>query len=341
MASALASQVSRCHDLGMDTAPRQLREPRVVSLIASATEIVHALGAGRAQVARSHECDWPPAVLDLPALTRPKFKVEGSSREIDKAVRALVERGLAVYEVDAEALKALAPDVILTQDQCEVCAVSLADVERAVCSWTGSAPQIVSLRPHSMADVYTDIRRVASALGRIAHGEALVGSMQQRIAALAARVAGRPTPRLAFIEWIDPPMSGGHWMPELIEAAGGISLFGESGANSPWITWEQVAAADPDAILVAPCGYDIGVTEREMRALAGNAVFNGLRAVRAARVFLADGNAYFNRPGPRLIESTEILAEILHPGVCDFAHRGRAFVPYAGGAAPLRETAAS
>ena len=168
-------------------------EPRVVSLIASATEIVHALGAGGSQVARSHECDWPAAVLDLPALTRPKFKVEGSSRAIDQAVKALVEQGLAVYEVDADALQNLNPGVILTQDQCEVCAVSLADVERAVCSWIGSAPQIVSLRPHTMADVYSDICRVAAALRRPADGEELVDRMRQRIAQITAPSPAGPS----------------------------------------------------------------------------------------------------------------------------------------------------
>jgi iron complex transport system substrate-binding protein len=306
---------------------RASSEPRVVSLIASATEIVHALGAGGTQVARSHECDWPEAVLDLPALTRAKFKVEGGSRAIDQAVRTLVEQGLGVYEVDAEAMRALEPGVILTQDQCEVCAVSLADVERAVCTWMGtSAPQIVSLRPHTMADVYSDIQRVAVALGRPADGAALVARMCERIAAITKRIAKRPKPRLAFIEWIDPPMSGGHWMPELIAAAGGVNLFGETGANSPWITWEQVATADPDVILVGPCGYDIAVTSAEMGVLADNAIWKGLRAVREGNVFVADGNAYFNRPGPRLVESAQILAEILHPDVCDFGHRGKTFV---------------
>jgi iron complex transport system substrate-binding protein len=318
---------------------RPTEPPRVVSLIASATEIVHALGAGDAQVARSHECDWPPPVLDLPALTRAKFKVEGGSRAIDKAVRSLVEQGLGVYEVDADALQKLEPGVILTQDQCEVCAVSLADVEQAVCSWIGGAPEIVSLRPHTMADVYADIVRVAAALHRPSEGEALVESMRQRIAAITARVADRPKPRLAFIEWIDPPMSGGHWMPELIAAAGGVNLFGETGANSPWITWDAVAAADPDVILVAPCGYDISVTTREMGVLADNATWKDLRAVRAGRIFVADGNAYFNRPGPRLVESAEILAEILHPDVCDFGHHGKTFVPYSHDIDPLQANA--
>lgn len=312
----------------------------MVSLISSATEILHALGAGDLQVARSHECDWPPAVRDLPQLTRPKFKVEGeTSREIDTSVRALVEQGLAVYEVDSQALQALKPDVILTQDHCEVCAVSLADVEQAVCSWIGSSPQLISLRPHSMADVYADIRRVADAIGRGADGDRLVSQMQTRIGQIAERVAGRERRRLAFIEWIDPPMSGGHWMPELIQAAGGISVFGETGASSPWITWTEVAAADPDVILVAPCGYDLTVTEREMRTLARDSVWQNLRAVRAGEVFMADGNAYFNRPGPRLVESAEIIAEILHPGLCNFGHRGKGCVPYRELAPGVRATA--
>lgn len=313
--------------------------PRVVSLIASSTEILHALGAGAYQVARSHECDWPPDVLALPPITQPKFKVEGTSRQIDNAVRSLVEQGLAVYEVDADALKTIKPDIILTQDQCQVCAVSLADVERAVCSWVGSMPQVLSLRPHTMADIYADIRKIADAIGRQSEGEALVSRLAQRLEDLSAMVAVRDKPRLAYIEWIDPPMSGGHWMPELIEAAGGINLLGEHGVSSPWIDWQEVAEADPDVIAVAPCGYNIPVTLREMQVLAGNSVWQGLRAVRDGRVFVADGNAYFNRPGPRLIDSAEILAEICHPEVCDFGHRGRSYVRYEGPAmagAPLQ-----
>ena len=239
--------------------------PRVVSLVASSTELLHALGAGDLQVARSHECDYPPSVLKLPAITRPKFDVHGSSAEVDKRVRSLVEHGLSVYEVNADALEKLKPDVILTQDQCEVCAVSLADVERAVCKFVHGEPRIVSLRPHTMADVYADIERVAEAIGRPAAGKKLIASMHERLAAVAAKVAGRPKKRLAFIEWVDPPMSGGHWMPELIETAGGTSIFGVTGKSSPWITWKEVAAAKPDAILVAPCGYDIEVTRREPR----------------------------------------------------------------------------
>ncbi len=145
---------------------------------------------------------------------------------------------------------------------------------------------------------------------------------------VADKVAGQPRKRLAFIEWVDPPMSGGHWMPELIEIAGGVSVFGATGQSSPWITWKEVAAADPDVILVAPCGYDIEVTRREVRPLVRYEVWQNLRAVRQHKVFLADGNAYFNRPGPRLVESCEILAEILHPDVCDYGLRGSGYVAY-------------
>ncbi len=310
----------------MTAAPGSTGEPRVVSLIASATEIVHALGAGRLHVARSHECDWPPQVLALPQLTRPKFKVEGSSLQIDRAVKALVEQGLAVYEVDAAGLKAIAPDVILTQDQCEVCAVSLADVERAVATWTECRANVVSLRPHTMADIYADNQRIADALMCSAAGVALNHQMQTRLAAIAAAVAGRAKPRLAFIEWIDPPMSGGHWMPELIDTAGGVNLFGAHGAQSPWISIDEVAASDPDVILVAPCGYDLEKTTDEMAVLDRNPAWQALRAVRDGRVFVADGNAYFNRPGPRLVESAEILAEILHPGLLAFGHLGQSVV---------------
>lgn len=297
--------------------------PRVVSLIASATEIVHALGAGDLQVARSHECDFPERVLDLPALTKAKFKVAGTSIEIDRAVKSLIEHGLAVYEVFADDLKAIAPGVILTQDQCEVCAVSLADVERAVAGWTECRAHVVSLRPHTLADIYNDNRRIAEALGRPEAGARLNAEMAARFADVSTRVKNAAKPRLAFIEWIDPLMSGGHWMPELIDMAGGVNLFGAHGAQSPWISLDEIIAADPDVILVAPCGYDIDKTREEMAVLDANLRWQALRAVREGRQFLADGNAFFNRPGPRLVESAEIAAEVLHPGVAGYGHMGK------------------
>jgi iron complex transport system substrate-binding protein len=308
---------------------------RVASLIASATEIVHALGAGDQLVARSHECDWPASVLALPPLTRARFKVDGGSRTIDRAVKSLVENGLAVYEVDAEGLRGAAPDVILTQDQCEVCAVSLADVERAVRGWTGCQANVVSLKPHTIADALADNLRVADAIGRGDAGVALNAAMTRQLDAIARMVAGRVRPRLAFIEWIEPLMSCGHWMPELTALAGGTSLFGETGAPSPWISMAEIAAADPDVILIAPCGYEIAASQAEMDVLDHDPQWQALRAVQAHRVYIADGNAFFNRPGPRLVESAEIIAEILHPDVCPKQHLGRHVVRHAPACADL------
>jgi iron complex transport system substrate-binding protein len=306
--------------------------PRVVSLIASATEIVCALGRGDWLVGRSHECDFPPEVARLPALTAPKFSVEGSSAEIDARVRQIVRDGLAVYHVDAEALQALAPDVILTQDHCDVCAVSLADVEAATCTWTGRPVEIVSLKPDRLSDAYADIRRVARALGAPDAGEAVVRAMQQRIAAVGARAAGRPEPHakpgVAFIEWVEPPMAGGNWMPELVEAAGGTNLLGTAGKRSDWMQWPDLIAADPDAIVVAPCGFDLARSIAEVPLLEAKPGWRDLAVVRSGRVYLADGNAYFNRPGPRLADTVELLAEMLHPETVSPAHEGTAWVRY-------------
>jgi len=299
---------------------------RIVSLIASATEIVCALGARERLVGRSHECDWPPDVLGLPGLTAPKFKVEGSSAEIDARVREIVRDGLSVYRVDGEALKALEPDVIVTQDHCEVCAVSLSDVEAATCTWTGRPVAIVSLKPDSMADAYADIARVAGALGVEEAGRCLIGDMQARLEAVRRRAAGRARPRVAFIEWVEPLMAGGNWMPELIEAAGGHNLFGAAGKHSDWMQWDELVAADPQVIVVAPCGYGLERCLQELPLLEAGPGWASIAAVRAARVYFADGNAYFNRPGPRLADSAEMLLEMLHPEVGGSRHRGRSWV---------------
>jgi iron complex transport system substrate-binding protein len=287
---------------------------RVVSLIASATEIVSALGRNDWLVGRSHECDFPPEVARLPALTAPKFKVEGTSAEIDARVQQIVRDGLSVYRVDGEALKALAPDIIVTQDHCEVCAVSLADVEAATCTWTGHAVDIVSLKPDSMADTYADISRVARALSAAEAGETLVSDMRRRIAGVGERTARRGRPRVAFIEWVEPLMAGGNWMPELIAAAGGHNLFGEAGKHSDWMQWSELVSADPDVIIVAPCGYGLERCLEELPLLQAKPGWASLKAVREARVYFADGSAYFNRPGPRLADSAEMLAEMLWDG---------------------------
>ncbi len=302
---------------------------RVVSLIASATEIVCALGFESELVGRSHECDYPPSVTRLPACSSSKVDIEASGADIDAEVRAIVAEGLSVYRVNPELLDRLAPTVVITQTQCEVCAVSLKDVEAAVCELVGSRPSVVSLEPMSLDDVWADIRAVASAIGDPERGDALVAGLQARLEALRGQtrtVAARPS--LACIEWIDPLMNAGNWMPELVDAAGGDNLFGEAGKHSGYFPFEDLAAADPDVIAVMPCGFDIDRAWDEMRPLEAHPAWAELSAVREGRVVITDGNQYFNRPGPRVVESAEILAECLHPERFDFGHRGRGWRPW-------------
>ncbi|MGE0127739.1 MAG: cobalamin-binding protein [Blastocatellales bacterium] len=305
-------------------------EPRIISLIASATEIVCALGFERQMVGRSHECDFPASVKRLPVCTSPKFEIEGLSYEIDQRVKAILQEALSVYRVDADLLEQLQPTHIITQAQCEVCAVSLKDVEQAVCQFTSSQPVIVSLEPNALADVWMDIRRVAAALKASERGEELVAGLQKRIDEIAAKArtaASRPT--VACVEWIDPLMAAGNWMPELVEIAGGVNLFGASGKHSPqlnWMSWEELVAADPDLIFISPCGFDITRTLEETSLLTNKPEWKSLKAVKSARAFVADGNQYFNRPGPRLVESLEILAELLHPELFHFGHKGKGWV---------------
>jgi len=300
---------------------------RIVTLLPSATEIVAALGFGNQLVGRSHECDFPCSVTSLPALTEPKFKPEGTSAEVDRSVKRIVADALSVYRVDAVRLRELKPDVIVTQSQCEVCAVSERDVEAAVAEWIGAPPRIVSLAPYALDDVFDDIERVAKVLGVPERGAELVAKLCARMAAIetSAQAAGAQ-PSIAVIEWIDPLMSAGNWMPELVAMAGGANLFGRAGEHSPWLKFEQIAALDPEVIMISPCGFGIERTRSEYASLSGIKGWSSLRAVRGQRVFIADGNQYFNRPGPRLVESLEILAEILHPELFRFGHRGSGFI---------------
>lgn len=301
---------------------------RIVSLIASATEIVCALGYENSLVGRSHECDFPPAVRSLPVLTRPRFDPAGTSREIDQRVKRLALRSaardaLGVYEVFADKLRELRPTHIITQTQCEVCAVSLRDVEAAVREITDHDVRIVSLQPNSIENVWTDMLRSADALDDAAAGERLVESMRERIDAVARRAASTgQRPRVAGIEWVDPLMAFGNWTPELIRLAGGECLFGVHGEHSPWMEFQQIVEADPDVIVIAPCGFDLARAREDLPLLTARPEWSKLRAVRKRRVYVADGNQYFNRPGPRLVETVEILAEILHPDVFSFGHEG-------------------
>ena len=308
-----------------------MTEPRIVSLIASATEIVCGLGFEDRMVGRSHECDFPPSVENLPVCSSSKVDVDGSSRAIDDQVRAIVAEALSVYRVDAGLLDELAPTVIVTQTQCEVCAVSLKDVEQAVCELVASEPRIVSLEPMDLGDVFSDIHSVASALGRPERAERLNAGLTARLDAIRERSSGLPErPVIACIEWIDPLMHAENWVPELVEIAGGKVMLGEAGRHSGYFEFERIVEADPDVIAVMPCGFDIPRTAAEMPPLAAQPGWSDLSAVRNGRVFLTDGNQYFNRPGPRVVESAEILAELLHPEVFDFGHRGSGWTEWVG-----------
>ena len=308
---------------------------RIVSLLPAATEIVCALGGEAWLVGRSHECDFPPGMQSLPICSRPRIDVSGSSRDIDERVKQTLRDGLSLFEVDVEQLNELQPTLILTQAQCEVCAVSLADVEAALAARVGSRPRVVSLSPNSLNDVFDDVRSVAKTLGVDERGEKLASDLTDRFAHLsqgisraAAQRDERPhRPRVVCMEWLEPPMTAGNWVPELVTIAGGENLLSERGHHSPWLEWSHLVAADPDLLVLMPCGWSISRTRAELHWLTERPEWSSLRAVREGRVFVADGHHYFNRPGPRLLDSAEILAEILHPDLCHYGHRGTGWEP--------------
>jgi len=283
---------------------------RIVSLLPSATEIAVALGLQDNLVGRSHECDFPPAVKALPVCTSTKLEKGLSSQAIEDRVKAIVEKGLSVYDVDAALLKSLRPDVILTQAQCAVCAVTPADLEEALATWVGTPPRLVSLAPDDLADVFGDLERVAEAAGVPERAPEAAARMQAGLGALPDAPDARP--RMLAIEWIQPLMVAGNWVPELITAAGADPLLADPGTHSHWITFDAIAAADPDIIALMPCGYQLAQTMPEARALLAQPQWQDLRAVREGRVFAVDGHHLFNRPGPRLVESAEVLACLIH-----------------------------
>lgn len=301
---------------------------RIVSLLPSATEIVCALGYGDLLVGRSHECGHPPSVLDLPVCSRPRIAIDASGAAIDHSVRTIVSQGLSVYEIDEETLRSLAPDFIVTQTQCEVCAVSERDVEQAVRDWLDGEAEIISLHPSRLEDVWADIIRVAEALGNRRNGEDVVAALRERVSGIADAMATlERRPRVATIEWIEPLMAGGNWMPELVQMAGGENLFGAAGEHSPWMSFDALRDAQPDVVVVTPCGFDLPRTRGEMAPLTDLPEWQTLEAVKNGQVYLADGHNFFNRPGPRLVESLEILTEILHPESTASRHRGEAWAP--------------
>jgi iron complex transport system substrate-binding protein len=305
-----------------------VKPPRVISLLPSATEIVSALGGEELLVGRSHECDWPPSVAHLPVCTSTRINADASSREIDGQVKQFLAAALSLYEVQLAKLRELRPDLILTQAQCEVCAVSVPDLERALADWTGTRPRILSLSPQRLTDIWEDHRRVAEALGLLERGREAIRRLKSRVVSVIERTClMKRRPSVACLEWLDPLMAAGNWVPELVELAGGLNLFGEAGKHSPWLNHETLREHDPEFIVVMPCGFNVARSRGEIAALSSRAGWANLRAVKQGRVYLADGNQFFNRPGPRIVESLEILAEMLHPDLFRFGHRGRAWQP--------------
>jgi iron complex transport system substrate-binding protein len=296
---------------------------KIVSLIPSATEILVALGLTDAIVGRSHECDYPPEIKDRPVCTQARLNSHQSSDQIDQSVNDLLKSALSIYDIKVDVLEQLQPTHILTQDQCDVCAVSLADVEKAVAKLTPSQPQIISLHPNILKDVWSDVERVANVFSidsrqLIEDLEARVKICQQKTQAL--QETAHPT--VACLEWTEPLMLAGNWIPEMVTLVGGQPLAVVPGQASPKLAWESFVAANPSIIIFMPCGFDLNRTRQEAKLLAQRPEWQQLNAVKTGRVYITDGNAYFNRPGPRLADSVEILAEILHPEFFRYGYEG-------------------
>lgn len=288
---------------------------RIASLLPSATEIVCALGLADRLVGVSHECDFPREIVGRPVLTEPKIDPRGTSAAIDVAVRDLVRDGLSVYRIREDELRSAKPDLIVTQEQCEVCAVSFSEVQRATAKLLGPEARIVSLKPNVLDDVIEDVGRVAEAAGCLDVGTALMARMRERLAAIRERAqAVHSRPRVACIEWLEPLMVAGNWVPELVKLGGGTYDFVAAGEHSKTITWNDLTAAKPDVIILMPCGFNLDQTRRELAAFTAHPQWNALSAVRNRRVYSVDGNAYLNRPGPRMVDSAELLAGLIQPG---------------------------
>jgi iron complex transport system substrate-binding protein len=286
---------------------------RIVSLLPAATDLVVTLGLGDALVGRTHECDWPPGELEHAAVvTRTTLDGGLGSREISAAVAADREHaGSSLYVLDEPALAALEPDLVLTQELCDVCAVSYERVAAAV-RVADAGPRLVSLEPRTLAEVLGTLTTLGELAGREAEAASARADADRRLAAVAAAVAGRPRPRVAVLEWLDPVWPVGHWVPEQVAAAGGTEVLGTAGAHTDPVPWDQVVAAAPEVIVLAPCGFPPERTLRELPAVTARAGWADLPAVRSGQVWVVDVPAYFNRPGPRVVRGVEVLAYVLH-----------------------------
>jgi len=297
---------------------------KIVTLIPSATEIVAFLGQKNSIVGRSHECDYPSDLNNVAKLTSPKINVDGTSGEINKQINTILENSLSVYKVNVEKLKELNPDFIITQAHCEVCAVSFSEVENIVDKYLNRKTKIISLEPNTLNDVFNDIKRVAKDLSiENKSNNKLIENLKIRLKEIKnLAITQKQKPTVACIEWIDPLMIAGNWIPEMVEIAGGANILGKSGDNSHWIKFEEIIDQNPEIIIFMPCGFNIEKTKKELDSyIKKNNSMHSLKAYKNRKLFIVDGNQFFNRPGPRLIESLEIFAEIMHPNIFDFKHK--------------------
>ena len=287
---------------------------KICSFLPSATEILFALGLGDQVVGVSHECDFPPEARTKPVLIKSRISHTESAAAIDRQVREFLARDESLYSVDFELLRAIEPDLIVTQDLCHVCAATPDDLGAAL-AHLERRPRVVTLNPHSLADVSADIRAVGEVTGRAGQANAVVAEFERGIAKVERSVAGLDRPRVLCLEWLDPPYVAGHWVPEMVERAGGVDVLGHKGEPSFRVDWEIVLATRPEVVVIMPCGYSLAAAEAEFRDLPLPGGWNDLPAVREGRVFVVEASGYFSRPGPRLAAGLEVLASALHAGM--------------------------
>jgi len=306
-----------------------VNQKRIISLLAAGTEIVCELGLEAQLVGRSHECDYPESILNLPVCSEAMLDPTANSLEIDRQVKGILTDALSFYKIDRELIKQLKPDVIITQTQCEVCAVSFADVEKALENLLDEPVEIISLEPDNLNAVFTDIKTVSEVLGVSERGADLLERMQERLDLIQHKlkfITQKPT--VACVEWLEPLMMAGNWTPEMVEIAGGQSVLAQSGKHSPAIEWIDMFEADPEIIIVMPCGFNIERTLKEMDLMLQQHSFRDLQAVKDNKLFIADGNEYFNRSGPRIVDSVEILAELINPKQFIFGYEGEGWIRF-------------
>ena len=303
---------------------------KIVTLIPSATEIVAFLGKKDLIVGRSHECDYPKDLSKIIKLTSPKINVEGKSGEIHKQINEILENSLSVYKVDIKELKKLEPDIVVTQAHCEVCAVSLSEVEEIVTKHLNEKTKIISLQPNTLSEVFDDIRKVAKGLNLDQKtSENLIKPLEKRVKNIQIKSLKQKKRTVACIEWIEPLMAAGNWIPEMVKISGGEDIFGKSGKDSHWIRFDEIKSYDPEIIIFLPCGYNIEKTKDEVEnLLIKENKWSNLKAFKDKEFFVVDGNQFFNRPGPRLVESLEIFAEIIHPNLFNFNHKQSGWINF-------------